>query len=40
MIRLVDETHWALRHLLEGTPLVDAITAPFEWHEGWEYEVA
>jgi broad specificity phosphatase PhoE len=28
---------WALQHLLEGVPLVDAISAPFSWQEGWEY---
>jgi broad specificity phosphatase PhoE len=30
---------WALRHLLEGIPLEDLVDAPFEWQEGWEYEV-
>lgn len=27
---------WALQHLLEGTPLEDAV-GPFDWREGWEY---
>ena len=30
---------WALRHLLEGIPLEDLVDAPFEWQEGWEYDV-
>lgn len=28
---------WALDHLLAGKPLEDAVGAPFEWQEGWEY---
>jgi broad specificity phosphatase PhoE len=28
---------WALQHLLEGTLLADAVTAPFAWRQGWEY---
>jgi broad specificity phosphatase PhoE len=31
---------WALRHLLEGAPLEELVDAPFEWQEGWEYELA
>jgi broad specificity phosphatase PhoE len=27
----------ALRRLLEGVSLIDAVTAPFEWQAGWEY---
>jgi len=30
-------TRWALEHLLLGTPLRDAIMAPFAWQAGWEY---
>ncbi len=30
---------WALRHLLDGTPIEDLVDAPFEWQEGWEYVV-
>lgn len=30
---------WALRHLLEGVPLEELVDAPFEWQEGWEYDV-
>lgn len=30
---------YALAHLLEGTPLEELVSAPFEWQEGWEYEV-
>jgi alpha-ribazole phosphatase/probable phosphoglycerate mutase len=28
---------WALQHLLEGTPLEEAVVAPFDWQPGWEY---
>jgi broad specificity phosphatase PhoE len=28
---------WALQHLLLGVPLEEAIGAPFDWQEGWEY---
>jgi broad specificity phosphatase PhoE len=28
---------WALQHLLDGTPLADAVTAPFDWQPGWEW---
>jgi broad specificity phosphatase PhoE len=31
---------WALDHLLEGTPLEDLVTAPFDWREGWTYALA
>lgn len=30
-------TRFALEHLLRGTPLEDAVTAGFEWQEGWHY---
>ena len=30
---------YALRHLLEGVPLEEAVDAPFDWQEGWEYVV-
>jgi len=30
---------YALRHLLDGVPLEEAVDAPFEWQEGWEYVV-
>ncbi|HXF98422.1 MAG TPA: histidine phosphatase family protein [Gaiellaceae bacterium] len=30
---------FALRHLLDGAPLEDAVGAPFAWREGWEYVV-
>jgi alpha-ribazole phosphatase/probable phosphoglycerate mutase len=30
---------WALQHLLQGVPLADAVTAPFAWQEGWEFEL-
>ena len=30
-------TRWALDHLVDGTPLEEAVTAPFDWQEGWEY---
>ena len=28
---------WAIEHLLHGTPLADAVEAPFDWQPGWEY---
>ena len=28
---------WALQTLLDGTPLAEAVVAPFEWQEGWSY---
>jgi broad specificity phosphatase PhoE len=28
---------WALQHLLDGTPLEEAVVAPFAWQPGWEY---
>ncbi|MDX6507392.1 MAG: glucosyl-3-phosphoglycerate phosphatase [Gaiellaceae bacterium] len=31
---------WGLRHLLEGVPLEQLVDAPFEWQEGWEYDVS
>jgi broad specificity phosphatase PhoE len=30
-------TRWALDHLLDGRPLEQVVTAPFDWREGWEY---
>ena len=30
-------TRWALDHLLDGLPLEQVVTAPFDWREGWEY---
>jgi broad specificity phosphatase PhoE len=30
---------YALRHLLEGVSLEDVVDAPFDWQEGWEYEL-
>jgi broad specificity phosphatase PhoE len=32
-------TRWALDHLLDGLPLEQAVTAPFDWREGWEYDL-
>lgn len=32
-------TRWALEHLLEGVPLEVLVGAPFEWQEGWLYEL-
>ena len=28
---------WALQHLLDGTPLAEAVAAPFDWRPGWEW---
>lgn len=30
---------WALQHLLLGVALDAAISAPFDWQPGWEFEV-
>ena len=30
---------WAIQHLLLGVNLVDAMTAPFAWQPGWEFEL-
>ena len=32
-------TRWALEHLLVGVPLEELVSAPFEWQEGWLYEL-
>ena len=32
-------TRWAFDHLLDGRPLGQAVTAPFDWCEGWEYDL-
>jgi broad specificity phosphatase PhoE len=32
-------TRWALQHLLEGTPLEELVSAPFDWQEGWIFEM-
>jgi broad specificity phosphatase PhoE len=31
---------WALQHLLDGTPLADAVAAPFDWQPGWEWTLS
>jgi broad specificity phosphatase PhoE len=30
--------HHALEHLLRGRDLLEAVTAPWEWRPGWEYD--
>jgi broad specificity phosphatase PhoE len=30
---------WSLQHLLDGVPLEELVTAPFDWQEGWEYRL-
>ena len=32
-------TRWALDHLLKGVPLEVVVGAPFEWQQGWLYEL-
>jgi alpha-ribazole phosphatase/probable phosphoglycerate mutase len=32
-------TRWALDHVVRGVPLEELVDAPFEWREGWEYEL-
>ncbi|MDP1570247.1 MAG: histidine phosphatase family protein [Vicinamibacterales bacterium] len=33
-------THYALRSLLDGVPLEEAVLAPWAWQPGWIYQVA
>ena len=30
-------TRWALDHFVDGIPLTELVTAPFDWREGWTY---
>ncbi len=30
---------WALQHLLDGTPLAAAVSAPFDWQPGWSWRL-
>jgi broad specificity phosphatase PhoE len=32
-------THYALEHLLLGTPVVEAVRKPFIWRPGWVYHL-
>jgi alpha-ribazole phosphatase/probable phosphoglycerate mutase len=32
-------TRWALDHLLKGVPLEELVAVPFDWQEGWVYEL-
>ena len=32
-------THWALDHIVHGTPIEALVSMPFSWQEGWEYRV-
>jgi broad specificity phosphatase PhoE len=32
-------TRWALDHGVLGTPLEELVAAPFDWREGWEYNL-
>ena len=32
-------TRWALEHLLKGVPLEELVAAPFDWQEGWVYQL-
>ena len=32
-------TRWALDHRLDGRPLEQVVAAPFDWREGWEYDL-
>lgn len=32
-------TRWALDHLLDGRPLEQVVAAPFDWREGWEFDL-
>jgi len=33
-------TRWALDELAHGATLEELVVEPFEWREGWEYEIA
>ena len=33
-------TRWALDHYVHGVPLERLADSPFEWQEGWEYELS
>jgi alpha-ribazole phosphatase/probable phosphoglycerate mutase len=33
-------TKWALDHHVRGVPLEELVTAPFEWQEGWSYDLS
>jgi 2,3-bisphosphoglycerate-dependent phosphoglycerate mutase len=33
-------TRWALDHRVHGAPLEDLVAAPFDWQEGWLYELS
>jgi len=30
---------WALQHLLDGTPLEQLVSEPFNWRPGWEWTI-
>jgi broad specificity phosphatase PhoE len=32
-------TKWSLDHLLEGRDLRESVVAPFDWREGWYYQL-
>jgi broad specificity phosphatase PhoE len=32
-------TRWALDHLVNGVPLEESATAPFDWQPGWHYTI-
>lgn len=32
-------TRWAFDYAINGVPLEDSIMAPFDWREGWEYQL-
>jgi 2,3-bisphosphoglycerate-dependent phosphoglycerate mutase len=32
-------TRWALDHFVRGVALEELVDAPFEWREGWEYNL-
>jgi broad specificity phosphatase PhoE len=32
-------TQYGLEHILKNVPLLDTVTAPWQWQPGWTYEV-
>ncbi len=32
-------TRWALENMLNGVPLENLVSAPFQWREGWSYKL-
>lgn len=33
-------TQYGLENILKGVSLVDAVSAPWKWQPGWQYQIA